>query len=223
MSTNESLAFARDEVFADTYAHATGFPTKNERSRLIKQYFGNTLKYMKEYVHGERCRNTMVVARPESAVKFEQRFEELSMASRNNTRTNKKRRDTVARWRASGLSQAEFCRREGIAQWQLSTWKRSEESGQAKDHQLQRLPNASHGLEFAAVDESAPEHSLPGGWLTAPFVPVVTPGQGQVDRTASSEMTVQLFFSRPAIQVVISGASSEDLQTVLSNLMEFGA
>lgn len=30
----------------------------------------------------------------------------------------------VAKWRASGLSQAEFCRQEGLAQWQLSEWKR---------------------------------------------------------------------------------------------------
>jgi DNA-binding transcriptional regulator YiaG len=36
------------------------------------------------------------------------------------------RRDLVAKWRASGLSQAEFCRREGLEQWQLSEWKRLE-------------------------------------------------------------------------------------------------
>lgn len=31
---------------------------------------------------------------------------------------------TVAQWKASGLSQAEFCRREGYQQWQLSEWRR---------------------------------------------------------------------------------------------------
>lgn len=31
---------------------------------------------------------------------------------------------TVAKWKASGLSQAEFCRREGYQQWQLSEWRR---------------------------------------------------------------------------------------------------
>lgn len=50
-TTAEGLSFARDEVFADTYAHATGFPTKNPRSRLIKQYFANTLKFMQENIH----------------------------------------------------------------------------------------------------------------------------------------------------------------------------
>jgi hypothetical protein len=31
---------------------------------------------------------------------------------------------TVTKWRASGLSQAEFCRQEGYQQWQLSDWRR---------------------------------------------------------------------------------------------------
>ncbi|MBZ5672382.1 MAG: hypothetical protein LAO04_22005 [Acidobacteriia bacterium] len=31
---------------------------------------------------------------------------------------------TVAKWKASGLTQAEFCRREGYQQWQLSEWRR---------------------------------------------------------------------------------------------------
>jgi hypothetical protein len=34
------------------------------------------------------------------------------------------RRDAVGRWEASGLSQAEFCRRENIPEWALSSWKR---------------------------------------------------------------------------------------------------
>lgn len=50
-TTAQGLSFARDEVFADTYAHAIGFPTKNRRSVLIKQYFGNTLNFMKENIH----------------------------------------------------------------------------------------------------------------------------------------------------------------------------
>ena len=32
-------------------------------------------------------------------------------------------RAIIARWRASGLSQAEFCRQEGVAEWSLSLWK----------------------------------------------------------------------------------------------------
>lgn len=36
-------------------------------------------------------------------------------------------RDMILKWRSSGLSQAEFCRREGLAEQQLSNWKRREE------------------------------------------------------------------------------------------------
>lgn len=41
--------------------------------------------------------------------------------------SERERRGFVAKWRASGLTQAEFCRREGIKEWELSTWKRSEQ------------------------------------------------------------------------------------------------
>ena len=38
-----------------------------------------------------------------------------------------RQREAVDNWRASGLSQAEFCRREGIPEWALSEWKRREQ------------------------------------------------------------------------------------------------
>jgi hypothetical protein len=40
--------------------------------------------------------------------------------------SEQERRKFVNNWRASGLSQAAFCKLEGIAEWQLSNWKRSE-------------------------------------------------------------------------------------------------
>lgn len=49
------------------------------------------------------------------------------------------RRDIVAKWRASGLSQAEFCRQEGLQQWQLSMWKR----GVGKPSQTKSEPDSS--------------------------------------------------------------------------------
>jgi hypothetical protein len=39
--------------------------------------------------------------------------------------TREKMRRVLARWRRSGLSAAEFCRREGLAPHRLSYWKRS--------------------------------------------------------------------------------------------------
>lgn len=47
------------------------------------------------------------------------------------TNTAQERRGAVERWKQSGLTQAEFCRREGLAEWSLSTWKREFGVGQA--------------------------------------------------------------------------------------------
>jgi hypothetical protein len=47
----------------------------------------------------------------------------------------------VAKWRSSGLTQAEFCRREGLKEWQLSNWKRLEfknNPGEAKRKPLKK-------------------------------------------------------------------------------------
>ena len=51
----------------------------------------------------------------------EQREERLTMARGMHA---SKKIATVEKWRASGLTQAEFCRREGLPEWQLSGWKR---------------------------------------------------------------------------------------------------
>jgi len=48
----------------------------------------------------------------------------------------------VAKWKASGLSQAEFCRREGYQQWQISEWRRwveKYEQGQAAPPTVAKL------------------------------------------------------------------------------------
>jgi transposase-like protein len=46
------------------------------------------------------------------------------MTERRKYKSESERRDTVTRWKASGLTQAEFCRRENMEQWELSEWKR---------------------------------------------------------------------------------------------------
>ncbi len=38
--------------------------------------------------------------------------------------SEEQRRELVERWRASGLTQTAFCRKEGLADWVFSTWKR---------------------------------------------------------------------------------------------------
>ncbi len=37
---------------------------------------------------------------------------------------NRQQEATVRRWQASGLSQREFCMREGLPEWKLSDWKK---------------------------------------------------------------------------------------------------
>lgn len=44
----------------------------------------------------------------------------------------------VAKWKASGLSQAEFCRQEDIPEWKLSNWKRAE--ARRKSYQARQKP-----------------------------------------------------------------------------------
>ncbi|MGH9440131.1 MAG: IS66 family insertion sequence element accessory protein TnpA [Terriglobia bacterium] len=58
---------------------------------------------------------------------------------------------TVNKWKASGLSQAEFCRREGLQQWQLSEWKRFVE---VLERQEQDVP-ARLGEESSIDDRPA--------------------------------------------------------------------
>lgn len=45
--------------------------------------------------------------------------------------SDEERRDMVQKWKASGLTQAEFCRQENIREWSLSFWKRKEAERQA--------------------------------------------------------------------------------------------
>ena len=41
----EGIEYAREEVFADSFAHATGYKTKNDYSRLISEHFPNCRAY----------------------------------------------------------------------------------------------------------------------------------------------------------------------------------
>lgn len=45
ITSREGIEFAREEVFADSFAHATGCATKNRYSQLIRDYFPNCRTY----------------------------------------------------------------------------------------------------------------------------------------------------------------------------------
>jgi len=59
---------------------------------------------------------------------------------------------TVERWQASGLTQADFCRREGITEWQLSSWKLKlkKKRKQTRQDSIVKQERAQ-ALEFAPV------------------------------------------------------------------------
>ena len=154
------------------------------------------------------------------------------MAVRKNTRLETLKRRAVEKWKASGLTQAEFCRREGIPEWKFSNWKCSlqrTDEARAKPNRKQAKGTGGRGVEFAAIGElgnSSHKHQA-SGWSKEPFVPLVVPGlrapHGQVAGETDSTVTVQIFFSRPAVQVVLSGTRSETLRDLLAALMEFSA
>jgi hypothetical protein len=68
-------------------------------------------------------------------------------------------RRVVGRWRASGLSQAEFCRRQDIPVWQLAWW-RKRLKGQAEDATSLFVPVT---IAPTAASAAELELTLPGG------------------------------------------------------------
>lgn len=45
INSREGIEFAREEVFADSFAHATGCATKNRYSQLIREHFPSCRTY----------------------------------------------------------------------------------------------------------------------------------------------------------------------------------
>jgi hypothetical protein len=89
----------------------------------------------------------------------------------------------VARWRASGLSQAEFCRREGLEQWRLSEWKRSVAVRDAQSQEdvptAERAPDGTRNAartrnqgERTVRRASRAKHTAAETMGDQPFVPV---------------------------------------------------
>jgi transposase-like protein len=69
--------------------------------------------------------------------------------------SEQERRKFVAEWRTSGLSQAAFCRREGIEEWRLSNWKRSEaKRGHRDKSKAPETAGTKPGRKRRAIAES---------------------------------------------------------------------
>jgi hypothetical protein len=64
--------------------------------------------------------------------------------------SDKQQEATVRRWQSSGFTQREFCRREGILEWQLSDWKWRILRAEAKQQSQNNKSTGAHNT-FAPV------------------------------------------------------------------------
>lgn len=131
----------------------------------------------------------------------------------------------MVRWRASGLSQAQFCRDEGIPEWALSTWKlnqeRSEQKQQSKVRRNKRSMMA--GVEFAAVGEQ-PMRSGPGKADAMPFVSLIprvaeSPSAGALPNKPASQI-IEVIFAGSIVRI-FPGADVDAIRALLQALSEY--
>jgi hypothetical protein len=148
-----------------------------------------------------------------------------------NTRTQRKQREAVAKWQASGLSQAEFCRREGIPQWSLSEWKRryrKEQQGIRAGSPRARRRTPFTNVEFAAIDEpseTALANNNSEGRSVKTFIPVVPHALNKlIDQSRAGtdgSVVAELVISGGSMRIdVLSGADANTLRNLLTVLME---
>jgi len=87
----------------------------------------------------------------------------------------------VERFEASGLSMAEFCRREGIAYSQFMSWrKRLSSPGESVGGfaELVLAPGGGSPAEAALVDRHIRVNGVAPGPIWTPFVPAMRQGTG---------------------------------------------
>lgn len=126
----------------------------------------------------------------------------------------------MERWEASGLSQAEFCRKEGIPAWKLSEYKRRKRN---RDRQRERRRKARvQSIESASVDEPAKrERSLQG--RAQPFVPVIPLiANTEVPAVIDGRQVVAAISWNDSLRIdVLSGADVATLRRLFLALKEF--
>jgi hypothetical protein len=128
------------------------------------------------------------------------------------------------------LSQAAFCRREGILEWQLSSWKCRElriegktPSQKAKTKPLSYVK--SNSIEFAAVDEPALSRQQErASTKPAKFVPLVPEKEESAGRDilrdARRTPVAEICFGEVSVRIW-RGADQETMRLVLNAVKEF--
>jgi hypothetical protein len=100
------------------------------------------------------------------------------LAGQESSPTEQSWRERLEAWRRSGLSQAEFCRRQGLSRVSLSWWK----SRIARQESVR--PSVSPGTEWLAVRALPSATGEPGGEDGEPQLEVVLRG-GRIVRVGS--------------------------------------
>lgn len=137
-------------------------------------------------------------------------------------------RDAVNRWRASGLSQAAFCRREGITEQQFSNWKcrelRKAEAASKPNSRAKRKQVQRGGIEFAAVDEQLVPEQGNGIMQPAVFVPLVPEKFATAERDTlgypKRTPVAEICFGDLSVRVW-RGADQETMRLIMEAVKEF--
>lgn len=146
------------------------------------------------------------------------------MAKQKKYTTEWHRRDAVAKWRASGLSQAEFCRREGIAECSLSAWKLRDERAKSKPVR-KPLPAKPASAVSAKVAEVPHANALPVADtgkepMTASFVSVIPRrSNNSVPPACPGNPVAEITFAGSTVRV-FAGTEIDTLRMLLQVLTE---
>ncbi len=142
----------------------------------------------------------------------------------------RRQNSVVARWEASGLSQAEFCRQEGIPEWSLSEWKRRKRNRDAQRKRRAKEKGNARGIEFGAASESAvldeSNHAIGrsgiGVQAFVPVIPQLSSGLEQAPHSVRKRIVAEIVLPGGAQMEVLSGADIDTLRNLLRALMECG-
>lgn len=110
----------------------------------------------------------------------------------------------VKKWERSGLTQAEFCRKENILEWQLSDWK-----NQIKKDESQTGQQEIKFVEVDVIQERTKKAKT--------SFPQVT--QGESRERNKGRVVAEIYFSGGSISI-LSDASMVDVRNILLALTE---
>jgi transposase-like protein len=119
------------------------------------------------------------------------------------------RRRLVERWRSSGLTQVEFCRREGIFDWQLSDWKGriAREERPKKEQEIDVEPKTRFAeVEFAKICENG----------TADKMTVIN----SCPQPSASYRVAAEVRCHQSVIAIFDGADSQTVRDIISALTE---